>query len=131
MKREILRRKTRQREIILEELRKTNLHPKADELLSIVRRRLPAISFGTVYRNLNLLRDKGKILELARGRYSCHYDGDTRDHYHLFCFKCKNIVDVNLPVINNLNKKVSERLRFQVEYHRIEFYGYCKRCRRH
>ncbi|MDP3732318.1 MAG: transcriptional repressor [Candidatus Omnitrophota bacterium] len=131
MKREVLRRKTRQREIILEELRKTNLHPTADMLFRVVRRRLSAISFGTVYRNLNLLRDKGKILELARGRYSCHYDGDTRGHYHFFCLKCKNIFDVHLPVINNLDKKVSERLRFQVEYHRIEFYGYCKRCRRH
>lgn len=48
-------RMTRQRAVILEELRKTATHPTADELYSIVRRRLPRISLGTVYRNLDFL----------------------------------------------------------------------------
>lgn len=54
-------RMTRQRAVILEELRKTATHPTADELYSIVRRRLPRISLGTVYRNLDFLADSGEI----------------------------------------------------------------------
>ena len=49
-------RMTRQRAVILEELRKVKTHPTADELYSIVRERLPRISLGTVYRNLTSWR---------------------------------------------------------------------------
>ena len=41
-------RMTRQRAVILEELRKVKTHPTADELYSIVGGRLPRISLGTV-----------------------------------------------------------------------------------
>ena len=54
-------RMTRQRAVILEELRKVKTHPTADELNSIVRERLPRISLGTVYRNLDFLADTGEI----------------------------------------------------------------------
>ena len=46
---------TRQRAVILEELRKLTTHPTADELYQIVRARMPRISLGTVYRNLCFL----------------------------------------------------------------------------
>ena len=57
-------RMTRQRAVILEELRKVKTHPTADELYSIVRERLPRISLGTVYRNLDFLADTGEIRRL-------------------------------------------------------------------
>ncbi len=129
MKKEILRRNTKQRRIVLEELRKVKTHPTADVLFRMLRRRLPDISFGTVYRNLNLLRDEGEVLELTCGKYKCHYDGDTSIHYHFLCLKCKNVFDVDMPVLGNLDEEVSKRLKFQVVYHRVEFYGYCRDCK--
>ena len=53
MSEQIQRRMTKQRRIILEELRKVRSHPTADEIYAMVRRRLPRISLGTVYRNLD------------------------------------------------------------------------------
>ncbi|HSM74917.1 MAG TPA: transcriptional repressor, partial [Desulfobacterales bacterium] len=50
---------TRQRRVILEELRRMNTHPGADEIHEVVRRRLPRISLGTVYRNLDILCELG------------------------------------------------------------------------
>jgi len=47
------RRKTRQRQVILEELQAVTSHPTAVELHELVRRRLPKVSLGTVYRNLD------------------------------------------------------------------------------
>ena len=55
---------TKQRKVILEELRKLKTHPSADEIYNIVRERLPRISLGTVYRNLEILSDAGVILKL-------------------------------------------------------------------
>ncbi len=129
MKKEILRRDTRQRKIILEELMRVKTHPTADVLFRMARRRLPDISFGTVYRNLNLLRDKGDVLELTCGKYKCRYDGDTKAHYHFLCVKCKSVFDVNIPILRGLDKKVNEALKSQVKYHRVEFYGYCRDCK--
>ncbi len=130
MKKEILRRNSAQRNIILEELKKTKSHPTADSLFKTVRRRVPSISFGTVYRNLNFLRNQGQILELTCGRYSCRYDGNIQNHYHFFCFRCQKLFDLDEPVLNNLDNKVSKNLRAVVKYHRIDFYGYCGECKK-
>lgn len=125
----IKRRSTRQREVILEALRRVKTHPTADALFQMVRRRLPRLSFGTVYRNLNLLRDEGRILELACGRYSSHYDGDIHPHYHFFCLKCEGLYDVERPVLKNLDEEVSEETGLLVKHHHINFYGLCKGCK--
>ncbi|MCM8819958.1 MAG: transcriptional repressor [Candidatus Omnitrophica bacterium] len=129
MKKEIKRRLTKQRSIILEELRKTKSHPTADIIFKMVRKKLPTISFGTVYRNLNFLRDQGEILELVCGKYSSRYDGDAKPHYHFFCLKCQKILDLDMPVLENLDEKVRRKLKVDVRYHRIDFYGYCQECK--
>ena len=54
-------RMTTQRRVILDELRSTGSHPTADQLYERVRRRLPRISLGTVYRNLEILAGQGVI----------------------------------------------------------------------
>lgn len=129
MKKNILRRKTTQRNVILEELRKTKTHPTADSIFKLVRRRVPSISFGTVYRNLNLLRDGGQILELACGKYSCRYDGNISNHYHFFCLGCKRVFDLDMPVQKELDNKVTKKTGFNVKSHRMDFYGYCRECK--
>lgn len=123
------RRNTKQKRIIFDELSKTKAHPDADALFRMVRRRLPNISMGTIYRNINLLRDEGKILELNCGRYSSHYDADIRNHYHFFCLDCRNIFDLDEPLLRTLDSRVSKGSGMCVEYHRIDFYGYCRNCK--
>ena len=59
-------RMTTQRKIIMEELAKVTSHPTAVEIYEMVKRKLPNISLGTVYRNLELLADQGKIQKLQR-----------------------------------------------------------------
>ncbi len=61
---ESFKRRTLQREIILEELNRVPDHPTADQIYERVRRRLPRISLGTVYRNLELLAAQGVIQKL-------------------------------------------------------------------
>ena len=62
--------KTVQRKVIVDELRKLKCHPTADELYEVVRRKLPRISLGTVYRNLEVLSANGEIQSLPSVR--CH-----------------------------------------------------------
>jgi Fur family ferric uptake transcriptional regulator len=69
-------RRSKQREIILEELKKFDSHPSADELYERVRKRLPHISLGTVYRNLEILAREGIIQRIATSDASAA-DGST------------------------------------------------------
>ena len=73
-------RNTPQRKVILEELQKAASHPTAAELYEIVRRRLPRISLGTVYRNLELLSESGLIRKLSMGSAEARFDGDLEDY---------------------------------------------------
>ena len=85
---------TPQRQVILEELRKVNTHPSADEIYEMARKRLPRISLGTVYRNLEILSARGEIQKLEFGCSLKRFDGVAQDHYHIRCLDCDRVIDV-------------------------------------
>ena len=87
-------RMTRQRRAILEELGKTKAHPSADDLYRVVRKLMPRISLGTVYRNLEVLTDLGLAKKIGPPESRTRYDGNLEDHYHFRCMNCGNIYDV-------------------------------------
>ncbi|MBI4301505.1 MAG: transcriptional repressor [Chloroflexi bacterium] len=121
-------RKTFQRQTILEQLRRMKTHPKAEDLYRMVRKRIPTLSLGTVYRNLNLLREQGLILELALGRDASHWDGDPHPHPHFVCRGCNRVVDLALPRGAELVQGVEEETGFEVSTYQLEFYGLCQKC---
>ncbi len=57
-------RMTNQRKVILEELKKHVDHPTADQIYAEIRKVLPKVSLGTVYRNLDQMSIHGIILKL-------------------------------------------------------------------
>lgn len=121
-------RMTKQRRIILEELRKLKTHPTADELYGIVRERLPRISLGTVYRNLDVLSDNGEVLKLESAGNQKRFDGDISPHYHVRCVHCGRVGDVETPV-HQLPVHEFEAPGFTLTHGLIEFYGVCDACR--
>src|SRR3972149_11659844 len=68
---------TRQRRVIYEELAKVDTHPRAEEIYEIVQKRIPHVSFGTVYRNLKALRELGLVAEDKFGHNYSHFDANT------------------------------------------------------
>lgn len=128
--REPKRRSTRQRRVVLEVLRSTTSHPTADWVYEQVRKRIPNISLGTVYRNLKLLRDMGEIMELDFGSTYSRFDGNPNPHYHFRCVDCGRVMDVDIPVAAELEEKVRRRHGWEVFSHRVEFYGLCAECSR-
>ncbi len=121
-------RMTRQRAVILEELRKLTSHPTADELFHIVRARLPRISLGTVYRNLDFLADTGQILRLEVSGYTKRFDGNVMPHQHVRCIACGRVSDVfpSLPVPSAAGVRVPGFACILSA--RIEFDGICEGC---
>ena len=119
---------TRQRTVILKELRNSDAHPSADELYQMVRKKLPRISLGTVYRNLEILSELGKIQKLELSGTLKRYDGDPRRHYHIRCVQCNSVANAPLAPLNQLEDELYKTTVFEIIGHNLEFTGLCQNC---
>ena len=81
---------SRQREIILETLKKNVVHPTAEYLYGILQEKAPNISLATLYRNLNQLAENGIIKKIDGLEAPSHFDHNTHEHFHFICDKCKS-----------------------------------------
>jgi Fe2+ or Zn2+ uptake regulation protein len=120
---------TRQRRVILEQLRKVCTHPTADEVYRMVRRRLTRISLATVYRNLEMLADRGLIRRLDLAGRRRRYDADMRDHYHVRCAKCGRVGDVFAGPLGALDETFRKTTDYAIMGYRLELIGLCPQCR--
>lgn len=119
---------TSQRQVILEELKKVKSHPTANEVYDMVRKRLPRIGLGTVYRNLDLLAEKGIINKLEVGGEQKRFDGDTSPHYHIRCVKCNQVEDIFIERAKGLEKSAASSCKYKILDHHVQFSGICCKC---
>lgn len=71
-------------------------HPTAVEIFRRVRRRLPRVSLGTVYRNLDKLRAQGRVRVIRLGG-EAYFDGVLAAHDHFICEHCRAVADLPGP----------------------------------
>ena len=115
-----------QRDIIYNFIYGVNTHPTAADVFNMVRPQIENISLGTVYRNLSQLMQEQMIHEVNIQGVS-HFDGNMDPHQHLFCKKCKTIIDCNFH--NNWNvSNLSDALDFSIQKIDIIFSGLCRKC---
>lgn len=119
---------SRQKELIFDLVSSTMSHPTADWVYQNARRKMPHISLGTVYRNLNTLVREGRILAITNSRGPVRYDSNTTHHSHLKCIGCGLMLDVPETDIDFVSR--SRKIRqFEVLEYRIEFLCLCPDCR--
>lgn len=121
-------RTTKQRTIILQKLREVTSHPTADEIYAMTREKLPKISLGTVYRNLELLTRQGQILCLESGGAQKRFDGNIMAHCHVRCAECGRIGDVvtSQPMPSTQNARADG---FTLTGAEILYEGVCDTCK--
>jgi Fur family peroxide stress response transcriptional regulator len=125
-----MRRESRQREAVLRVLTGSRAHLTADQVYDAVRKDIPNISKGTVYRNLKVLRQDGAISELNLDGALGRYEAKRETHYHFRCDRCGSIFDLDEPVDKELDERVSRKTGFTVSHHKTEFRGLCVDCQR-
>lgn len=104
-------------------------HPSAEDIYHKALEIHPTISFTTVYKTLQTLRDLGEILEINIDPERAHYDPVTDDHYHTFCTKCREIEDLMpelYPVQELPNNNVAHG--FDVQSVQVHLVGVCSGC---
>jgi Fe2+ or Zn2+ uptake regulation protein len=122
-----MERLTNQKKIIFDYLKNVCCHPSAEKIYAQVKKKLPQISLGTVYRVLDGFKKHGMILELETPCQK-RYDGDLSPHAHFICQNCNQLFDIfNINKECNIlkNKKIKMG---KINNYKIYFYGQCKNC---
>lgn len=121
--------RSKQRDEILRVLKATKSHPSADWIYSEVRKTIPNISLGTVYRNLARLTADGAIQKLDVGQGCERYDGNSALHYHVVCTDCGCVTDIDAEPPFTLNEWAAEKFGGDIFSHSAVFVGRCIKCK--
>lgn len=119
---------SRQREEIKAYLASRKDHPTADSVYMAIRRQIPNISLGTVYRNLTMLVDTGEITRLRVGDGVDRFDYDTSPHYHFVCTGCGSVIDLDMQNIDSILQLAGAGFDGKIAGHITYFYGICGSC---
>ena len=125
-----MNRNTIQRALVLEAVNKLRCHATVDEIYHEIIKTHPHISRATVYRNLNLLSDRGEIRKMEiPGGTGC-FDHLLHDHCHVRCERCKRIFDVDMEYVSGLEHNIKDTHGFDFTGYDIVFRGICPKCKR-
>ena len=119
---------SKQRDTILRVVVNSKDHPRADWIYDEVRREIPNVSMGTVYRNLRYLAKSGEIRQLEMADGTSRFDSNTDSHYHFRCERCGYIFDLDEPVDQSIGERVAKNTGFRVYRQRMELIGLCMEC---
>ena len=117
-------RMTDQRRVIARVLSDATDHPDAEEVYNRASALDPKISLATVYRTVRLFDEAG-IIEThdfrdGRARYET---ADTEHHDHLIDVQTGDVIEFVDDEIEELQKRIAEKLGYELVDHRMELYG--------
>ena len=102
-----IRRNTIQKDLVRNAVYEMKRHVTANEVYEFIKESYPTIGKGTVYRNLDILKN----------------------HYHVRCVKCGEVSDVDMDEIPDLMKKIHDTHGIEFLDYDISFKGICPKCR--
>ena len=121
---------THQRQVLYEVMQTMPGHPSPEEVYARVKKRVPAVSLATVYKNIHLFVETGVLKELSMHHGSIRVELNGHPHHHMVCSHCKAIVDIEekdlgvMPAVHELPGG------FQVEHYSIDVIGICAACQK-
>ncbi len=104
----------------------------ATDLIESFKKSDAKVNKTTIYRELDFLVSENLIrsIEFGEGRKRYELASDSH-HHHLVCLKCKKIEDVDLKTdLSDEELIIEKNTGFKIESHSLEFFGYCKNCRK-
>ena len=122
---------TPQRLAIVKILAGSNGHPSVEDIHVQLKKDFPTMSLATVYKNIELIKSLGEVLELGFPDGSNRYDGNRPfSHPHLICTKCRRIIDPDLASLEGVTQELTLETGFQITSHRLDFFGICPDCQK-
>ena len=122
---------TPQRLAVVKILAENKSHPTVEEIYEMVKINFPTTSLATVYQTVALIKDLDEVLELGFSDGSNRYDGNKPyPHPHVICLNCNKIIDPDLDNFTDLTQEITEKTRFKITNHRLDFFGLCPDCQK-
>jgi Fur family peroxide stress response transcriptional regulator len=119
---------TPQRIAIVEYLLKTDDHPSAEHIHKIIQKKYPMVSLSTVYKTLDLLREK-KLVNEIKVEGEARFDAHTDEHINLVCMNCGKIEDIDEDSLKEIQTKVARKSKYMILKSNFELFGYCNNCK--
>jgi len=118
---------TPQRIAIVDYVLNTEDHPTAERIHNVVKKKYPMVSLSTVYKTLDLLRQRQLVKQIEIGGES-HFDGHMGEHINLICIKCGKIEDVDED-LKEIRARAARKSKYQIVNGSFELFGYCSACK--
>ncbi len=119
---------SKHRELIYEYILSSKEHPSAQMVYDALRSEIQGLSLGTVYRNLRLLEDLGKIRRVTSHHGIERYDSYCNDHVHFQCQSCGHIENVPNVDIEKIRDQVALGSGHQLLELDLTLIGLCPEC---
>ena len=119
---------SRQREMIYHFLLTSTEHPSAEMVYQGLRDEIEGLSLGTVYRNLKLLEELGKVRRVTSYQGTERYDACCGDHVHFLCCGCGKLQDVPDADIDKIRSAVPLDGACQLKKLDLTLTGLCPAC---
>ena len=119
---------THQRQVLYEVMKTMHGHPSPEEVYARVKKKVPAISLATVYKNIHLFVESGVFSKVSMHHGSLRVEMNDELHHHMVCSKCKAITDIGEKELGLVSKKDKLPGGFLVERYAVDVIGICAKC---
>ena len=119
---------THQRQVLYEVMKTMHGHPSPEEVYARVKKKIPAISLATVYKNIHLFVESGVFREVSLHHGSVRVEMNDEPHHHMVCSKCRKITDIGEKELGLAVKRSRLPGGSLVERYAVDVIGVCASC---
>tara|TARA_B110000467_G_scaffold50853_1_gene46602 strand:- start:21 stop:437 length:417 start_codon:yes stop_codon:yes gene_type:complete len=105
-------------------------HVSAEDVYKLLLQNGEEVGLATVYRVLTQFEQAGLVVRHNfEGGHSIFELSSDKHHDHIVCVRCGRVEEFADDEIENLQKKVADKLGFELTDHNLNMYGLCPECR--
>lgn len=122
---------TKSRNLIYNILDQLEVPVTAEQIFLKLKESDSAMNLSTVYRILEIFVSKGIALKsnIADNNKSMFELNRMEHKHHIVCIGCKRMFPMDSCPFEEYEKKIQDKLGFDVTGHKLEIFGYCQECK--